>query len=925
MKHRILHIIILLTCLSTVAAQAPYDCEHYIPVCDDRQINLDVSGYGKQELSAACGCSSDELNSLWLKVTIAQSGTFGFTLTPVDTSINVDYDFWVFGPNADCNNIASTLSIRCSTTNPSNAGLTHNLTGMNGTETDYHEGPGNDGNSFVHWIDALAGESYLIIINRPHGNGPFSLNWTGTAVIQNPFEAENFGEVPPFTVCGDSNSLVRFDWKKLTRAYMLGHDTSLFSTTYYHNPTDATLHQNALSDIQMLPTGTYTMRIDRDSVKCYELHEIAINVIPSNMQPVVQHYETCMNEPLNISATGAFLCEWTPAKGLSATNTQHVTLTPDQTQTYIAKSYTTCANSVRNGDFETGNTAFATNCSYGGTSASAAATNGQYTVGTSPALHNAAFPAINDHTLTTGGGNMLIVNGNSLAGNVIAWQQTVAVLPGHHYRFNAWLQALSGNTNVQMLVNGNPLSTQTINNGTWQQAGCNWTNNINTLTASIAIVLTARQQHDDIAIDDITFGEMQELVDTFHITVHSPTDSAYSTEVCIGDTYLFGTHRLTQNGIYHDTLSNQHGCDSIVTLDLTFSPYLHRTIDVHLCTDQSYSFYGTTISQTGAYFDTIPSPFICDSAIRCNVTMHHKTDSTIKAEVCYGERYTLYNFDESTSGNYVQQLRSQYGCDSIVRLQLKVRRPNDITPTSDFCNDQQQNFVLHYNFPDGTPYTYSLTFDNQAIATGFTNVVKQNITTPGTIEITLPNHLKPNYYTGTLTLFDSLCTQDFQFSFIVPYRSILVQKWNDVIAVLNDRYNGGYVFTAFQWRKDGIDIAGETKSYLYLPSTLDAAGNYTALLTRTDGVTLETCPLHYTPHIDITIYPTPMKPSGAITIDMPAERSGTLTVCNSIGQPVETHELHELRNSLMLNLPCGIYILRIMTDTGEPFTQKIML
>src|SRR5690606_3477374 len=89
-----------------------------------------------------------------------------------------------FGPNVSCGNIGQ--AIRCSTTNPEAAGQNNNFTGMNQTETDVSEGPGPNGNSFVQWLNVNAGETYFIVIDRPVGNSPFRLTWTGTAEFAEP-------------------------------------------------------------------------------------------------------------------------------------------------------------------------------------------------------------------------------------------------------------------------------------------------------------------------------------------------------------------------------------------------------------------------------------------------------------------------------------------------------------------------------------------------------------------------------------------------------------------------------------------------------------------------------------------------------------------------------------------------------------------
>ncbi|HMI08087.1 MAG TPA: hypothetical protein VK528_11110, partial [Flavobacterium sp.] len=115
-----------------------------IIICGDANLsNLDTQGFGIQEIFANA-CSSHENNSIWLKIKIQTGGTFGFLITPESSALVVDFDFWIFGPNVECSNMGT--AVRCSTTNPLNAQLAYNTTGMNDSETDVSEGPGPDGN-----------------------------------------------------------------------------------------------------------------------------------------------------------------------------------------------------------------------------------------------------------------------------------------------------------------------------------------------------------------------------------------------------------------------------------------------------------------------------------------------------------------------------------------------------------------------------------------------------------------------------------------------------------------------------------------------------------------------------------------------------------------------------------------------------------
>lgn len=166
-------------------SNAQNDCTDAIVVCGNSGFQgLTATGFGTQELTGLTTCSSQENNSIWLKLSINSSGTLGFTLIPESTNINVDFDFFIYGSNSICTSLGQ--SIRCSTTNPQAINQSNNHTGLNSTETDTSEGPGNAGNSFLKWLDVQAGESYYLVIDRPIGTSNFALTWSGTALFNTP-------------------------------------------------------------------------------------------------------------------------------------------------------------------------------------------------------------------------------------------------------------------------------------------------------------------------------------------------------------------------------------------------------------------------------------------------------------------------------------------------------------------------------------------------------------------------------------------------------------------------------------------------------------------------------------------------------------------------------------------------------------------
>lgn len=163
-------------------AQNPNDCVNAIVLCSNSNIGLDPNGIGFDDFSLPGNnqpsCYFFDQHNIWFVINIEGAGTLTFDIIPDDGL--ADYDFAIFGPQVDCTTLGS--SIRCSSTNPEQAGVPAN-TGLNMTETDVEEGPGEDGNGYLMYIDAQVGDTYYLLVDRAVGDNGFSINLTGTATL----------------------------------------------------------------------------------------------------------------------------------------------------------------------------------------------------------------------------------------------------------------------------------------------------------------------------------------------------------------------------------------------------------------------------------------------------------------------------------------------------------------------------------------------------------------------------------------------------------------------------------------------------------------------------------------------------------------------------------------------------------------------
>lgn len=256
MKKKLLLLIILF--LSQVS-YAQQDCITALTVCSNSDISYTPDGPGVQELpDGNCGIFTERY-SVWYRFTIATAGTLTFTITPLQTSAT-DYDFYVWGPNVNCNNKGNT--IRCNTS------YTLGATGLNMTTTFPYAGAGTGNNGdWCKYMDVLPGQTYYLLVNNfsQNTNG-FSLTWGGTATLLTPFNNPVLTPhpfVPPgipnanpanpneVLVCTDP---AVFDFSSLSSGIINGNQD--FVVSYHLNQNDALSGNNPITIPQTVNTTT---------------------------------------------------------------------------------------------------------------------------------------------------------------------------------------------------------------------------------------------------------------------------------------------------------------------------------------------------------------------------------------------------------------------------------------------------------------------------------------------------------------------------------------------------------------------------------------------------------------------------------------------------------------------------------------------
>ncbi len=280
--------------ISEVKAQTANDCEFAIPVCGDSNFGLEPDGEGFNEFSLpgnfAPPCYTFNNNTIWLSINIVQSGFLTFDIIPDNPS--ADYDFAIYGPTTDCENLGQ--AIRCSSTNPQAAGVSAN-TGLNNAEIDTTEGPGPDGNGYLSRIDATAGETYFLLIDRAIGEDGFSINMTGTAGFPEQPTANATTNLSSCDMDDAVDGFTQFDLGALISG--IENSQANVSTTFHTSLNDANLNINALSELYTNISNPETIyyRVTNVNSDCSDINQLELNTTMPFTVTLPQDILICTN------------------------------------------------------------------------------------------------------------------------------------------------------------------------------------------------------------------------------------------------------------------------------------------------------------------------------------------------------------------------------------------------------------------------------------------------------------------------------------------------------------------------------------------------------------------------------------------------------------------------------------------------------
>jgi len=155
-----------------------------------------------------------------------------------------------------------------------------------------------------------------------------------------------------------------------------------------------------------------------------------------------------------------------------------------------------------------------------------------------------------------------------------------------------------------------------------------------------------------------------------HLKIHKTYLVELDTIISKGDVIVFGDEELNQEGSATKTFASEFGCDSIVTMNITFDSEADTIVYIEAC--ESFEYNNEVLTESKHYFYTFKDKNQKDSIVELDVTIHKSYNKIVNDTIVYGTSISIGDNIFTEEGEHFVTLESEYGCDSIIQLLLTI-------------------------------------------------------------------------------------------------------------------------------------------------------------------------------------------------------------------------------------------------------------
>ena len=125
-----------------------------------------------------------------------------------------------------------------------------------------------------------------------------------------------------------------------------------------------------------------------------------------------------------------------------------------------------------------------------------------------------------------------------------------------------------------------------------------------------------------------------------------------------------------------------------------------------ICDGETYTVGDSVYTTTGNWVTNLTTINGCDSIVTLDLLVYPVYDQIEVAEICDGDSYAVGDSIYTTTGVYATLMSTVDGCDSLVTLTLTVHPVYAPSITAEICDEES------YAVGDSSGYTTTGVFDN---------------------------------------------------------------------------------------------------------------------------------------------------------------------------------------------------------------------
>lgn len=193
------------------------------------------------------------------------------------------------------------------------------------------------------------------------------------------------------------------------------------------------------------------------------------------------------------------------------------------------------------------------------------------------------------------------------------------------------------------------------------------------LNASTGAIDLAASQPGTYQVSYTTPGTGCQNSSTQVLTILPAYNQILPVTLCDGDTFVLGNQILTLPGSYTEAFVSKDGCDSVVTIQLSFAAGFTKNQTATICQGETFDFGGQLLDSAGTYTRQILSTTGgCDTTLTLVLTVGQPAQSSSSASLCAGESLVFGTQTIDTAGTFVEVFSTALGCDSTVVLNVTL-------------------------------------------------------------------------------------------------------------------------------------------------------------------------------------------------------------------------------------------------------------